>query len=60
MGEVLRVAAMTLHNCDCLSVLKKLDSECVDLVVTDPPYRIVPGGCSNDKVKIGRYTGGGY
>ncbi len=48
-----------LHCGDCVPLLKSLDSESVDLVVTDPPYHIVPGGCSNDKVKIGRYTGGG-
>lgn len=58
MGEILRVAVVTLYNCDCIPVLKSIDTESVDLVVTDPPYRIVPGGCSNDKVKIGRYTGG--
>lgn len=35
-----------LHNEDCLNGLRKLPNECVDLVVTDPPYHIVGGGCS--------------
>jgi len=31
---------LTLIQGDCLEVLKKLRSESVDLVVTDPPYFI--------------------
>ena len=45
-----------LYNDDCLNVLKTIESESVDLVVTDCPYHIMGGGCSNDAVKIGRYT----
>lgn len=45
-----------LHNLDCLEVMKKIPTESVDLVCTDCPYHIVSGGCSNDAVKIGRYT----
>lgn len=47
---------MKLFNDDCLKVLKQFDEESVDLVVTDCPYHIVSGGCTNDVVKIGRYT----
>jgi len=43
-----------LYNKDCLDVLKELEPESIDLVVTDCPYRIVSGGCTNDAVKIGR------
>ena len=32
--------AVTLHNGDCLDLLKNLPSESVDLVVTSPPYCI--------------------
>jgi len=49
---------MKLYNEDCMNVLKNIADESIDLVVTDCPYHIVSGGCSNDKVKIGRYTGG--
>lgn len=45
-----------LHNLDCLDVMKNIPTESVDLVCTDCPYHIVSGGCSNDAVKIGRYT----
>lgn len=36
-----------LRNGDCLEVLKTIDDESVDLVVTDCPYHIVSGGCTN-------------
>lgn len=38
---------MKLYNDDCLNVLKTLPDNSVDLVVTDCPYHIVSGGCSN-------------
>lgn len=44
-----------LFNADCMEVLRDIESESVDLVVTDCPYHIVSGGCTNDHVKIGRY-----
>lgn len=43
-----------LYNADCLEILKTIPDESIDLVVTDCPYHIVGGGCTNDKVKIGR------
>ncbi len=52
---------MELYNDDCLKVLATIPDESVDCVVTDCPYHIQTGGCTNDAVKIGRYTeGGGY
>lgn len=47
---------MELFNADCMEVLKNIESESIDLVVTDCPYHIVTGGCTNDHVKIGRST----
>lgn len=47
-----------LYNDDCLNVLKSIDDESIDLVVTDCPYHIVSGGCTNDAVKIGSYKHG--
>lgn len=38
---------MKLYNEDCLVVLKEIPDESVDCVVTDCPYHIVSGGCSN-------------
>lgn len=39
---------------DCLDVLKQIPNESIDCVVTDPPYKIVKGGCTNKAV---RYSG---
>lgn len=41
---------------DCLEKMKQIPDGSIDLVVTDCPYKIVSGGCSNDAVKIGRYA----
>lgn len=38
---------------DCLELMKGLPDNSVDLVVTDPPYRLVKGGCTNKKEKDG-------
>ena len=45
-----------LYNDDCLNILKTLDPESIDCVITDCPYHIISGGCTNDAVKIGRYA----
>lgn len=36
-----------LYNDDCLRILKQIETESIDLIVTDCPYRIVSGGCTN-------------
>ena len=36
-----------IYNGDCLDLLKELDDESIDCIVTDCPYHIVSGGCSN-------------
>lgn len=33
---------------DCLEVLKRIDDESIDLLVTDPPYKITSRGCSGN------------
>ena len=48
---------MRLYNDDCLNVLKDIPSESIDLVVTDCPYRIVQGGCSNNTVTFKAMSG---
>ncbi len=35
-----------LYHGDCLEILKSIPDQSVDLVVTDPPYKIVSGGCT--------------
>lgn len=32
---------------DCLELMRGIPSESVDLILTDPPYKIVSGGCTN-------------
>lgn len=38
------MSEIKLYNGDCLSVLPTLRDESIDLIVTDPPYRITEGG----------------
>ena len=38
---------MTLLQGDCLELMKDIPNESIDLVVTDCPYHIVSGGCTN-------------
>ena len=33
-----------LYNDDCLNVLKGVDDNSIDLIVTDPPYEVITGG----------------
>ena len=33
-------------NADCLDILKQMPDKCVDLVLTDPPYKVISGGKS--------------
>lgn len=52
------MAYTQIHNDDCLVGMKSIADESIDLVVTDCPYHIVSGGCTNDAVKIARYING--
>lgn len=45
-----------LYNDDCLTVLKNIPDKSIDCIITDCPYHIVSGGCTNDPVKIARYS----
>lgn len=42
---------VNLYNEDCMKRLKQIEDETIDLIVTDPPYRIVGGGCSQKGVR---------
>lgn len=46
-----------LYNADCLEVLKNIPDNSIDLVVTDCPYHIVQGGCSNNTVTFKAMSG---
>lgn len=35
---------MQLYNGDCLEVLRGLPDNCIDLVITDPPYNMESNG----------------
>lgn len=36
-----------LYNADCLTILKELENDTIDLIVTDPPYKVIGGGNAN-------------
>lgn len=46
---------INLYHGDCLEVMKDIPDNSIDLIVSDIPYKIISGGCTNDAVKI---TGG--
>ena len=39
----------TIYNEDCLEGMKRIPDESIDLVVTDPPYKIIGGGDSKSR-----------
>ena len=39
-----RAMNVKLYNDDCLNVLKDIEDNSIDLVVTDPPYEVITGG----------------
>lgn len=38
-----------IHNQDCITYMKSLPDKCIDLVVTDPPYKGISGGSHRKK-----------
>ena len=41
-----------LYKGDCVEVMEGFKTESIDLIVTDPPYKIITGGDSNGKNSI--------
>ena len=37
---------------DCLEGMKYIEDKSIDLVITDPPYKLVQGGCTNKAVTL--------
>lgn len=46
-----------LRQGDCLEIMKDIPDKSIDLVVTDCPYKIVQGGCSNNTVTFKAMSG---
>lgn len=44
-------------NGDCLEVMKTIPDKSIDLIVTDCPYTIISGGCTNKSFKMKKYLG---
>ena len=44
--------SIRLMQGDCLEAMKGINSESVDLIVTDPPYKIITGGDKNGKNSV--------
>lgn len=45
------MSKIELYNNNCIEKLKDIKDKSIDLIVTDPPYKIIKGGCSNIKNK---------
>ena len=43
---------MDLRQGDCLELMKDIPDKSIDVVGTDPPYKIVQGGCTNKAVRL--------
>lgn len=43
---------ITIEHRDAIEALRNLEENSVDLVVTDPPYKLVQGGCTNNAVRL--------
>ena len=39
---------MQLHNKDCMEVLRDMPNESIDLIATDPPYKVTSYGCAGN------------
>lgn len=41
-----------LYNADARDILKQIDTESIDCVITDCPYKVISGGCTNTTFKM--------
>jgi len=44
----MQIETNKIYNVDCLEFMKEMQDNSVDLIVTDPPYEIIHGGCTSD------------
>ena len=45
-----------IYNKDCLEFMRELPNESIDLIATDPPYRLTSRGSSGTMSGFGRRT----
>lgn len=45
----MKIEQNSIYQGDCLKLMKDIEDKSIDLVVTDCPYKIVAGGCTNVK-----------
>lgn len=46
---MIKISNIKLFNDDCLNVLKNIPDNSIDLIVSDPPYRVISGGKPHKK-----------
>lgn len=39
-------------NADSINEMKNMEPECIDLLITDPPYKTISGGCKDGKNSV--------
>lgn len=44
--------SIKLFKDNCLNILRDLSDKSIDLVTTDPPYKLIQGGCTNHAVTL--------
>ena len=42
-----------LRQGDCLEIMKEIPDKSIDLIVTDPPYLHIKGGCKSKRLNVG-------
>ena len=48
MGEFFKTERVSLFNCDCMELFHTINSNSVDCIITDPPYKMTSrGGTGN-------------
>lgn len=45
-----------MFNGDCLELMKDIPDKSIDMIITDPPYLHVKGGCKCKRVNVGKYS----
>jgi len=40
-----------IYNTDCIQGMKSLAAKSIDMIFTDPPYKLISGGCKNSRLR---------
>ena len=46
------MAEITMYNQDCIAAMQQIDTESIDLIVTDPPYNLGNFMKNREKIQI--------